>query len=73
MTYTTAETLASLRREVEAVDTASDGTRWGVVYLDNARLPKQADTQFRAHLSALAKAGSYKVIDGNTFGHVIMA
>ena len=73
MTYTTAETLASLRKEVEAIDIAADGVRWGVVYLDNARLPKQADTQFRAHLSALAKAGSYKVIDGNAFGHVMMA
>jgi hypothetical protein len=65
MTYTTDETLASLRNEVEAIDTNENGTRWGVVYLDNARLPGQTDTQFRSHLSALSKAGAYKVIDGN--------
>ena len=72
MIYTTADTLASLRREVEATDTTLHGIRWGVVYLDNARLPNQTDTQFRAHLSALSKAGSYKVIDGFAFGKVLL-
>lgn len=66
MTYSTEQTLAALRSEIEADH--ADG--WGVVYLDNARLPGQSDTQFRSHLSALARRGDYKVIDGYAFGAV---
>lgn len=60
------ETLASLRAEIEA----DHAEGWGVVYLDNARLPGQSDHEFRAHLSALSKRGDYKIIDGETFGAV---
>ena len=60
-------TLASLRAEIEADHTVEG---FGVVYLDNARLPGQSDTQFRSHLSVLAKRGDYKVIDGYAFGAV---
>lgn len=66
MTYTTENTLAALRAEIEADH--SEG--FGMVYLDNARAPGQTDTQFRAHLSALAKRGDYKVVDGYAFGAV---
>lgn len=66
MTRTVEDTLAALRNEIESDH--SEG--FGVVYLDNARAPGQSDTQFRAHLSVLAKRGDYKVIDGETFGAV---
>jgi hypothetical protein len=66
-TYTTTDTLNSLRREIES-DHSKEG--FGTVYLDNARLPGQTDTQFRSHLAALAKRGDYLVIDGYAFGAV---
>ena len=65
--HTTEETLNSLRKQIEA-DHTVDG--YGIVYLDNARLPGQTVNQFRAHLSALAKRGDYIVIDGKCFGAV---
>ncbi len=69
MTRTTQDTLNSLRRNVE-----SDGFTAGfmTVYLDNARLPGQPASEFRAHLAALAKQGVYKVIDRDAFGEVKM-
>jgi hypothetical protein len=68
MNYTVEQTLESLRSEIE-----SDHEGFGVVYLDNARLPGQSVHQFRAHLAALAKRGEYKVMDGECFGMVRFA
>lgn len=67
MQYTVEDTISSLRANIEASHHCEG---FGVVYLDNARLPKQSDTQFRSHLSVLAKRGDYKVIDGECFGAV---
>lgn len=66
MTRTIDDTLAALRKEIEADHCEG----WGVVYLDNARATGQTANEFRAHLAALAKRGDYKVIDGETFGAV---
>lgn len=66
MTVTVDMTLASLRKEIEADH--SEG--WGVVYLDNARLPGQTSRQFQSHLAVLSARGEYKVIDGQCFGAV---
>ena len=66
MHYTTADTLASLRKEVEAYQ----DDQWGIVYLDNARLNGQSVHQFRAHLSALSRQGLYKPEGDDCFGYV---
>lgn len=69
-TYTTEDTLKSLR---DAVESGSFWEGFGSVYLDNARLPGQTSTQFRAHLSALARRGDYKPMDEKWFGAVRLA
>ena len=63
---TTAQTLASLRNEVEV----QMNDQWGQVYLDNARLQGQSVHEFRAHLSALSRQGLYKPEGDDTFGYV---
>jgi hypothetical protein len=63
---TTAQTLASLRAEVEI----HMDDQWGQVYLDNARLPGQSVHEFRAHLSVLSRKGLYKPEGDDCFGYV---
>jgi hypothetical protein len=63
---TTAETLASLRSQVEV----HMNDQWGQVYLDNARLQGQSVHEFRAHLSALSRQGLYKPEGDDCFGYV---
>jgi hypothetical protein len=65
--YDVNRTLGSLIENVE-----DDDGEWGIVYLDNARLSGQSGTEFRAHLSALAKRGVYKPIDNYAFGKVLI-
>jgi len=61
--------LAALRSNTEG----SGGREgWKDVYLDNARPPGMSVTSFRSQLSALAKRGLYKPIDGWAFGEVKM-
>lgn len=43
----------------------------GALYLDNTRLPGQSGTEFRAHLSALAKRG-YQPIDNFALGKALI-
>lgn len=64
--YTVEDTLRSLRDEIEADH--SEG--FGMVYLDNARLPGQTSRQFQSHLAVLSVRGDYRVVDGLTFGAV---
>lgn len=63
---TTAQTLASLRAEIEV----NMDDQWGQVYLDNARLTGQSVFEFRAHLSALSRQGLYKPHGDDCFGYV---
>ena len=66
------QVLISLRSHVEGVSTEADGTRWGSVYLDNARIPGVSSRSFRSCLAALAKQGFYKPVDGYAFGDVLL-
>jgi hypothetical protein len=61
--------LESLRAKVEDVREAADGTRWGMVYLDNA-IGGMSVTSFRSCLAQLSKQGLYRVVDGYAFGEV---
>ena len=71
MTYTTNDTYESLKaRSERGHKTTPDGREYAQVYLDNARLPEQTMSQFRAHLAALSKKGLYKPGDDQWFGWV---
>jgi DNA-binding transcriptional ArsR family regulator len=62
--------LKDLRESYESTVTEDDGSRWGSVYLDNARVEGMSPRSFAGHLSALEKAGLYKSQDDNFFGLV---
>jgi len=57
--------LATLRENIES---RNDG--WGMVYLDNARIPEVSVHQFRAILAQLSKDGLYRTYDEKCFGEV---
>ncbi|TIU00669.1 MAG: hypothetical protein E5W55_02260 [Mesorhizobium sp.] len=67
MMFDTDETLVSLIENVEDED-----GEWGIVYLDNARLPGQSATEFRTHLSTLSKRGSTSPSTTTAFGKVLI-
>lgn len=62
----TEKVLADLRANKEAVDEDADGTRWGVVYLDNAG----RGHSFAGSLAALKAAGLYRSMNDQHFGWV---
>jgi len=62
--------LEGLRANVENYSTTADGSRWGCVYLDNARPSGMSVASFRSCLAQLSKEGLYKVVDGYAFGDV---
>ena len=61
--------LKNLRDAAESDITDKNGVVWLCVYLDNARKGMEKN-KFRAQLAVLAKAGLYRVIDGENFGDV---
>lgn len=63
---TAQDILAHLRDHTEGE--AIDG--WHMVYLDNARPANVSPRQFAGFLSALAKAGVYREVDGYAWGEV---
>jgi hypothetical protein len=73
MAYTTNDTYESLKASKEGRQLITpDGREYAMVYLDNARLPEQTMSQFRAHLAALSKKGLYKPYDDEWFGWVLL-
>lgn len=64
----TQKVLQALRNHAEG----TKGDEWQQVYLDNAKPADMTANQFRACLSALAKLGVYRVIDGYAWGDVKM-
>ena len=61
--------LRKLRENYESVSEIA-GTRWGCVYIDNARPQGMSVHQFRAILAQLSKEGLYRPVDHECFGDV---
>jgi hypothetical protein len=68
----TEQVLQALREHYESDETGKDGSKWGLIYLDNAwaALEGMSANQFRSHLAQLSKQGLYKVVDGYAWGCV---
>lgn len=64
--------LNALRAAKEAIDVDADGTRWGMVYLDNARPDGMSRHQFAGYLSVLKAEGLYVPTYDPAFGQVKM-
>jgi hypothetical protein len=65
--------LEALLAEVESVSTCADGTKWGQVYLDNARPEGISVRSFRSCLAALSAKGLYQSQGDDCFGDVRLA
>lgn len=65
--------LVTLRACAEQEQERPDGTRWGLVYLDNARPDDMSARAFAGYLSALDKAELYQSLNDDCFGLVKLA
>lgn len=70
LTEATAHALELLRVNSESECTRSDGSRWGMVYLDNAVPRGWSKHQFAGHLSDLKANGLYRPTSDSAFGEV---
>lgn len=71
MLSTTAKLLLiTLRACAEREEEHADGTRWGLVYLDNARPDDMSARSFAGYLSALKNAELYHSLNDDCFGLV---
>jgi hypothetical protein len=71
MLSTTAKLLlVTLRACAEQEQERPDGTRWGLVYLDNARPDEMSARAFAGYLSALKNADLYHSLNDDCFGYV---
>jgi hypothetical protein len=64
--------LSCLRDAAESYSIDSDGVRWGMVYLDNARPSSMSRRKFAGYLSALKAAELYVPTYDKNFGEVRM-
>jgi len=62
----------NLSDNVENLTFDKNGSKWGIVYLDNARPKGVSDKIFRSYLSVLSKQGLYRISDGKNFGEVLI-
>lgn len=71
MLSTTAKLLlVTLRACAEQEQERPDGSRWGLVYLDNARPDEMSARAFAGYLSSLKKAELYYSLNDDCFGYV---
>jgi len=70
LTEATAHALELLRVNSESTCTREDGSRWGMVYLDNAVPYGWLKHQFAGHLSDLKSNGLYRPTSNSSFGEV---
>ena len=71
LTEATNHALEILRVNSENTSTHKDGSRWGMVYLDNAVPRGWSKNQFAGHLGDLTKQGLYRPLSGDgCFGEV---
>jgi hypothetical protein len=62
--------LVNMRACAEQEQTRPDGSRWGLVYLDNARPDDMSARAFAGYLSALKNAELYYSLNDDCFGLV---
>ena len=71
MLSTTAKLLlVTMRACAEQEQERPDGSRWGLVYLDNARPDDMPPRAFSGYLSALTSADLYHSLNDDCFGLV---